>query len=219
MKRSLALGALFAIAVASLVFAQASGRATLRTPAGDHPFTYIEQSGQIYVSAGDVVTGLGGTLEPDSSGYKVTLDGVGAAFGTDSQYAVVRDALIEMPVPAIVVEGSAYVPWQFFQGLLSNTRGLDVAWDQTGPALLVRPMQRDAVGVGVSLANVQGISKVVLTLTGPLEYSVETEPGAYVVRFRGPIRPPFQQQAYDDPYIRAVIFSGNEMRIMLTARM
>lgn len=64
MKRLLSLGAVLVLAVASIVLAQTSGQATLRTQSGDHPITVVQQSGQTYVSATDVVTGLGGTIVP-----------------------------------------------------------------------------------------------------------------------------------------------------------
>src|SRR5687767_3686058 len=184
MKRLLSLGTLLLLAVASIVLAQSSGQATLRTSAGDTPFTYVVQSGQTYVAAAEVVTGLGGTLAPDANGYKVTLGTTVAAFASDSRFGVVRDDLIEMPVPPIAIEGAPYVPWQFFQGLLAKTSGFDATWDAANHVLLVRPLQRDIVTVQPSVANVQGIAKVVLTLSAPAEYTILKEQGAYVVRFK-----------------------------------
>jgi len=226
MKRLFSLGALVVLAAAlivallggtSAVFAQSSGQATLRTPTATHPFTYVEQSGQVYVSAEEVLAGLGGTLAPDSSGFKVTVAGVTAGFGPDSRYAVVRDDLIEMPVPPISIEGKPFVPWQFFQGFLGKAQSMDVAWDAATHSLVVRPAQRDAVSVQVSVANVQGISKTVITLSAPAEYSIVKEPGAYVVRFRAPVQAPFADQTYEDPAIARVVFSGSDLRILLTA--
>ena len=121
MKRLLPLGALLLFAIASIVLAQVSGQGTLRTATGDQPFTYIEQAGHTYVSAEQVAAALGGTLSTDANGTKVTLGNHVAAFGPDSRFGVIRDDLIEMPVPPIVVEGKPYVPWQFFQGMLSKT--------------------------------------------------------------------------------------------------
>ncbi|HYK05210.1 MAG TPA: N-acetylmuramoyl-L-alanine amidase [Thermoanaerobaculia bacterium] len=217
MKRLLSLGILLVLAVASIVLAQTSGQATLRTPAGDHPFTYVQQSGQIYVNATEVATALGGTIAPDANGFKVTVGGATAAFGADSRYGVVRDDLIEMPVPPIAIEGKPYVPWQFFQGFLAKATSQDVAWDAAARTLVVRPLTRDAVGVQVSVANVQGISKIVLTLSAPSEYSIVKEPQAYLVRFRAPVRAPFGEQTYEDPYIAKVTFAGSDLRIQLTA--
>ena len=216
MKRLLSLGVLALFLLASIVFAQVSGQGTLRTPAGDHPFTYVEQSGQTYVSAEQIATALGGSIAADANGTKVTINGNVAAFGPDSRYGVIRDDLIEMPVPPIVVEGKSYVPWQFFQGLLSKTSQLDVTWDAATRVLTARPQQRDAVGVQVSVANVQGISKIVATLSAPAEYAITKEPNAYVVRFKVPVRAPFPEQAYEDPYIAKLTFAGNDMRIQLT---
>ncbi len=217
MKRLLSLGFLLVLAVASIVLAQTSGQGTLRTPAGDQPFTYVLQSGQVYVNATEIVTALGGTITPDSNGYKVTAGNATAAFGADSRYGVVRDDLIEMPVPPITIEGKPYVPWQFFQGFLAKASQQDVAWDGATKVLLVRPMQRDAIGVQVSVANVQGISKIVMTLSAPAEYGILKEPQAYVVRFRSPVRPPFAEQTYEDPAIARVSFTGSDLRIHLTA--
>lgn len=221
MKRLPVLGALALLTLASLVFAQVSGsvsgQATLRTATGDHPFTYIEQSGQTYVSAEQVAVALGGSVAADANGTKVTLGTNVAAFGPDSRYGVIRDDLIEMPVPPIVVEGKPYVPWQFFQGLLSKASSLDVTWDAASRVLAVRPQLRDAVGVQVSVANVQGISKIVLTLSAQAEYAIVKEPNAYVVRFKVPVRAPFGEQTYEDPYIARLTFAGSDLRIQLTA--
>jgi N-acetylmuramoyl-L-alanine amidase len=217
MKRLLALGALAVLALASIVFAQVSGQGTLRLPTGEHPFTYIEQGGQTYVSAEQVTAALGGTLTPDANGFKVAVGGNVAAFGPDSRYGVIRDDLIEMPVPPIEVEGKPYVPWQFFQGMLAKTASLDVGWDPGTRVLAARPQARDAVGVQVSVTNVQGISKIVLTLSGPAEYGILKEPDAYVVRFRVPVRAPFTEQDYEDPYVAKVTFAGSDLRIQLTA--
>ncbi|HYH07599.1 MAG TPA: N-acetylmuramoyl-L-alanine amidase [Thermoanaerobaculia bacterium] len=217
MKRLLSLGALALLTLASIVLAQTSGQATLRTPTGSFPFTYTEQSGQLYVSAGDVVSGLGGTIAPDANGFKVTIGNATAAFGPDSRYGVVREDLIEMPVPPIAIEGKPFVPWQFFQGFLSKAASQDVIWDAATRTLTVRAATRDAVGVTVSLANVQGISKIVLTLSAPAEYGIVKEPQAYVVRFRTPVRAPFGEQVYEDPHVARITFAGSDLRIHLTA--
>jgi N-acetylmuramoyl-L-alanine amidase len=163
------------------------------------------------------MAGLGGSFTPDANGYKVTLGNHVAAFGTDSRYGVIREDLIEMPVPPIAVEGKPYVPWQFFQGLLSRTSSLDVTWDASTRVLAVRPQELNAVGVQVSVANLQGISKVVVTLSGPAEYTILREPGAYVVRFKAPLRAPYAEQAFEDPHVARVVFAISDLRIQLTA--
>ena len=216
MKRLLALGLLTLLAVASIVLAQSSEQGTLRTSAGDTPFTYVVQSGHTYVSATEIVAGLGGTLTPDANGYKVSLGNTVAAFASDSRFGVVRDDLIEMPVPPITIEGKPYVPWQFFQGFLGKAASMDVTWDPATHLMLVKPMQRDAIAVQPSVANVQGITKVVLTLSGPAEYSIVKEAQAYTIRFRSALRPPFAEQAYEDPYIAKLAFAGSDLRIQLT---
>jgi N-acetylmuramoyl-L-alanine amidase len=217
MKRLTSLGLVAVLAAASIVLAQSSGQGVLRTPSGDHPFTYVVQSGQTYVSAAEVVAGLGGTMTNDASGYKITYNNVLAAFGPDSRFGVVREDLIEMPVPPIAVEGKPFVPWQFFQGLLASAASLDANWDPAAHVLLVRPQQQNAIGVQASVANVQGTSKIVLTLAAHAEYSIIKEQGAYTVRFKTPIRAPFGEQTYDDPHVSKLTFTGNDLRIQLTA--
>ena len=217
MKRLFSLVAVLSVlALATIVLAQSTGQATLRAPGGDRPFTYVMQSGQTYVSAEEVAAGLGGTVTADANGYKIAVGNAVGAFGPDSRFGVVRDDLIEMPTPPIAVDGRPYVPWQFFQGLLGKAAGLDVVWDATTHVLLVRPQQQSAVGVQVSVVDVQGISKIVLTLSGPAEYGISKEPQAYVITFRAPLRSPFSEQTYDDPHISRLLFTGSELRIELT---
>jgi N-acetylmuramoyl-L-alanine amidase len=217
MKRLLSLGLLAVLTVASIVLAQSSGQGTLRTPSGDHPVTFVVQNGQTYLSATEIITALGGTITPDSSGYKISYNNVLAAFGPDSRFGVVREDLIEMPVPPIAIEGKPFVPWQFFQGFLASAATLDATWDPATRVLLVRPQQQNAIAVQVSVANVQGISKIVLTLSAHAEYSIIREQGAYTIRFKTPIRAPFSEQTYDDPHVTKLTFAGNDLRIALTA--
>ncbi len=218
MKRFLPLGILVVLAaLASIVLAQSPSQATLRTPTGDHVVNLVVRGGQTYFSAEDVLSSFGGTVTADGTGYKVTLGNAVAAFGPDSRFGVIRDDLIEMPVPPIAIEGHAFVPWQFFQGFLSKASDLEVTWDPSTRVIQARPQQHNATGVQVSVANVQGISKIVLTLTAPIEYSITKEQGAYTVHFKTSIRPPFVEQAYDDPSVAKASFAGNDLRIQLTA--
>src|SRR5512132_2085699 len=188
MKRLTTIGAFVVIAVTSMVLAQTTtSQAILRTPSGDHQIRYLVQAGDTYVPAGDVAAALGGTIAPDATGFRVTINSAVAAFGPDSRYGVIRDDLIEMPTPPIVVEGNPYVAWQFFQGYLSKAADLEVTWDPAARILNVRPQQHAIIGVQFSVANVQGTSKVVVTLSGPTDYAIAKDPGTYTIRFKGPI--------------------------------
>ena len=69
----------------------------------------------------------------------------------------------------------------------------------------------------VSVANVQGISKVVITLSAPADYSIIKESAAYTIRFRNPIRAPYVEQAHEDPYVTKTSFVGNDLHIQLSA--
>ncbi len=204
-------------ALASIVLAQQPSQATLRTAAGDRPVTTVQMSGQTYFSAGDVLAALGGTLTPDSTGFRVTLNNTVAAFGPDSRFGVVRDDLIEMPAPPVVVDGKPYVPWQFFHGFLKRAIDNEAAWDPAARVLAIRSAQHNVVSVQASVTNVQDISKVVLALSGPAEYGIVRQPGAYTIAFRTPIHAPFAEQNVEDPYVQKLAFAGNELRIQLSA--
>jgi N-acetylmuramoyl-L-alanine amidase len=211
--------ALFLLAQAPPTTAPANpaNQATVRTANGDHKVTIAQQNGQTYFAADEVIAALGGTLSHEGNGFKASFNNSVAAFGTDSRFAVVKDDLIEMPVPPVTIDNRPFVPWQFFQGFLLRSSGLDATWDPAARLLQIHPAQTTAVGIQVSVANVQGISKLVLTLTAPAEYAIVKEPGAYTVRFKSAIKAPYVEQAHEDPYVAKTSFIGNDLRIQLTA--
>ncbi|HUJ12870.1 MAG TPA: N-acetylmuramoyl-L-alanine amidase [Thermoanaerobaculia bacterium] len=212
MKRFLPL---FVLAAATILLAQSPNQATLRAPNGDHPVTMTQAGGQTLFAADEFMAALGGAVSPDGTGFKATLNDTMAAFGPDSRFAVVRDELIEMPVAPSVVDGRPYVPLEFFKGYLAKAADLETAWDPIARVLTVRPTQRTVIGVQLSVANVQGISKVVITLSGPADYTIIKEQTAYTIRFKTQIRAPFASQAYDDPYVGRATFTGSDLRLDL----
>src|SRR5437764_192974 len=205
------------ILLASLVLAQAAAPATLRLPSGDKPIQTTQQGGVTFFAADQVLAAVGGTIVPSCTGFKATLNNNVAAFGADSRFAVVRDELIEVPVAPLIIDGRPYVPLQFFQGFLPRAAQLDLTWDPLTRVMQARPAQQTAVGVQLSVANVQGLSKVVITRAAPAESSIIKEPAAYVIRFRNPIRAPYVEQAHEDPYVTKTSFVGNDLRIQLSA--
>jgi N-acetylmuramoyl-L-alanine amidase len=204
--------------LATLLLAQVSAQqATLHTPAGDKPVATTRQGAQTLFAVDDVMAALGGTVTKDANGWKATINNTTAAFGTDSRFAVVKEDLIEMPLAPVSVEGRAYVAWQFFNGFLSRAAEQEVSLDPVRNVLSVRPLQHNVVSVQLSVANVQGISKTVLTLSGPVDYAIVKEANAYVVRFKTPIKAPFAEQSFDDPNVQKAIFTTADLRIQLTA--
>jgi len=224
MTRSISVTAI-ALGSAVLLLAQAptpappnpANQATLRAPNGDKPVTIAHQNNQTYFAADEVIAALGGSVTRDGNGFKASLNNTVASFGTDSRFGVVKDDLIEMPIPPVTIDNRPFVPWQFFQGFLVRSSNLDATWDPAARVLQIRPAQTTAVGITVSVANVQGISKVVLTLTAPADYTIIKEPGAYTIRFKNPIRAPYVEQAHEDAYVAKTSFIGNDLRIQLTA--
>jgi N-acetylmuramoyl-L-alanine amidase len=225
MTRSLSLTAI-ALASALFLLAQApptpappnpANQATLRAANGDHVITVARQNGQTYFAADEAISALGGVVTHEGNGFKAALNNTVAAFGTDSRFGVVKDDLIEMPVPPVTIDNRPFVPWQFFQGFLIRSSNLDVTWDPSARLLQIRQAQTTTVGVQVSVANVLGISKVVLTLTAPADYTIIKEAGAYTVRFRNAIRAPYVEQTHEDQYVAKTSFAGNDLHIQLTA--
>jgi N-acetylmuramoyl-L-alanine amidase len=208
---------LLAVLAASFLLAQASSQATLRAPNGDHPLGVVQQGGVTFFAADQLLAALGGTVVGDANGFKATLNNTVAAFGPDSRFAVVRDELIEMPVAPLVIDGHPYAPAQFFQSFLPRAAQLDATWDPAARVLQVKAAQQSVIAAQVSVANVQGISKVVITLSAPAEYSILKEPAAYVIRFRAPVRAPYVEQAHEDPYVTKTSFVGSDLRIQLSA--
>src|SRR5262245_10140805 len=142
-----------------LLLAQtATQQGTLRTPAGDKPVSITHQGSQTLFAVDEVVSILGGTVAKDANGWKATLNNTTAAFGTDSRFAVVRDDLIEMPLAPMSVDGRPFVPWQFFNGFLNRASEQEASFDPVNRVLSVRPLQKSAVSLQLSVANVQGVS-------------------------------------------------------------
>lgn len=216
MKRLLIFTVTALLALGSLVFAQSASQATLRMPSGDHAIASLTQNGQTFFAADDVLSALGGTLRPEGNGFAVALNNVQAAFGTDSRFAVVREDLIEMAAPPLSVDGKPFATIQFFQGFLARAAELDTAWDPASHVLSVRPLQRSVVGAQMSVANVQGVTKVVVTLTAPVEYAILKSPNTYIIRFKSPIRGPAGEQTHEDPNVAKTSCGVNDVRIQLT---
>lgn len=217
MKRFLVAASLAALTITSIVVAQVSSQATLRTSAGDKPVMFMVQNGQTFISATDVITALGGTIEPDSTGFKLTFNNTMAAFGPDTRFAVVREDLIEMPVAPVIIGGVPFVPWQFFDGFLAKASDQEAVWDPAARVLTIRTRQQSIIAVQMTVTDVEDISKIVLTLSGPTEYSIQKEPAAYTIHFKAPLRAPFAEQAYDDPNVSHATFTGSDLRIQLTS--
>jgi len=216
MKRFILVVTLSILAAASIVVAQSTTQATLRLQNGDRPIAIAHQGGLTFFSAEDVVAAMGGSVAADAHGFRVTVNNNIAAFGPDSRFGVVRDDLIEMPVAPVIIENRPFVPIQFFQGFLAKTADLDVVWDERARLMQIRPLQHTVVGVQVSVANVQGISKIVFTLSQSSGYAIVKEQGAYTIRFAAQIRPPFAEQAYEDLHVAKISFAGTDARIQLT---
>ncbi|MGA7617456.1 MAG: N-acetylmuramoyl-L-alanine amidase [Thermoanaerobaculia bacterium] len=197
---------------AAIVFAQTTSTATLSLPGSQRTIATVESNGRTFFSADDVVTALGGTVTSDNHGFLATIGDQQAAFGPDTRFGVVRDDLIEMPVEPMVVDGRAYVPWQFFQGVLQKSSNQQVSWDATNRILAIRPSPKQTLNAQLSLVDLGGLSKLVIQLSGKSDYDVSRERDYYAIRFKSPIQAP-PEQSFDDPLVTRMVSRNNEIDV------
>lgn len=215
MKRSIIFIAAAVLALASIVLAQSTPQAVLRTSTGDRPVSIVKQGEQTLFAADEVLAAFGGTITRERNGFKVKLGNVEAAFAPDSRFAVVREDLIEMPVVPTVVDNRAFVPAAFFDGYLRRSAALMVTWDPAANVLTASPQPRQAIRAQISVVDLPDLSKVVISLSSPTEYSVSREPARYLIRFTQPVEGPFAEQRYESPQVSRVAFGANEAVIEL----
>jgi N-acetylmuramoyl-L-alanine amidase len=215
MKRLVIFAAVAALAVASLVLAQSTTRATLRLPAGDRPLEVVRQ-GELFVSADDIFPALGGSASREGGGMLLRLNQYQAAIAPESRYAVVRDDLIEMSAAPLFIDGRVYLPVGFVDRFLKMAADLEARWNPSATVLTIAPPASQAVTAQVSLVDLSDFSKLVIQTSQPIEYRIERQARALVIRFAVPVRAPFQDQQFDNPHVSRVQFGASEARIALT---
>lgn len=216
MRKLVPVAVLTALAATTAVWGQVANKATLAGPSGTHEITYVEQNGETLLLAEEAAIALGGRVSRDNRGYRVFVGKGEAAFGTDSRYAVVGEDLFEMPTAPSVIEGRAYVPWQFFQALARQTLELDLSWNAATRTFTTAPLQRQSVSATVSVVQIEDLTKVVLELSAPAEYTIARQPNGFTFRFKNPIRAPFTERPFENPHVRRVTFSGSDVHVELT---
>jgi N-acetylmuramoyl-L-alanine amidase len=215
MKRLVLFAAVAALAVASLVLAQSTSRATLRLPAGDRPLEVVRQ-GELFVSAEDILQALGGSASREGGGMLLRLNQHQAAVAAESRYAVVRDDLIEMSAAPLFIDGRVYLPVGFIDRFLKMAADLEARWNPSATVLTIAPPASQAVTAQVSLVDLSDFSKLVIQTSQPTEYRIERQARSLVIRFAVPVRAPFQEQQFDNPHVSRVQFGASEARVELT---
>lgn len=211
--RAAFLVAILAVA-AGVVLAQSSETATLRTPSGDRPVTFVTQAGLTFFSAEEFFTALGGAVTQDATGSRVTLRNLSGAFGTESRFGVVGDELIEMPVAPLRIEGKPFVPLAYLQGFL-RAAGEDLGFDAATKMFTIVRSAPKSAAAQVSLVEVESTSKLVIQLSSPIEHTVTREQAGYRIRFRGNVQGPFTEQSYENPHVSRISFGTNEIFVTL----
>ena len=217
MRRAMTAVAVTAVAIAGLLYAQTPEPALLKSPQGEASISTLELNTNTYLAADDFVKALGGTMVPDGAGYKVTLYGKLGAFAPDHQYGVVREELIAMPALPTVIEGRAFVPWQFFRGFLATAADLDLQWNPQERIFTVSPRVRQSLTASISVIDLDDITKVVIQLSGKTEFTISRRQQSYIVRFGNPIGAPFVEQSYQNPHLARALFRASEVEFQLTS--
>ena len=207
--------AAIALAYATYVWAQGSSAAKLRGPAGEQSITVVQQGGQPFFPVDRVLAAVGGTVTKVPEGFKATVGGLDVAFASDSRYAVVRDRMIEMPQPPMIVEGRPFAPVQFFAGFLRLAAGLDAVWDPAAATLDLKALPVQTLEIQSSVVDVQNLTKIVLQLSGPTDYTIGREAGALVVHLKSPIKAAAAEQKFDSVYVSGMSFGAQDVRIEL----
>lgn len=215
MKRLISIAAVAGLAIGSLVWAQTSTRAKLKTPTGERAISVVQQGALPFFSVDDVVAAFGGKVTRDPEGFRASVNGVEMSFATDSRYAIIRDAVVELPAAPAVIDNRAYVPWQFFQSLLRTAVGLEVTWDQAALVLEVKAAPRKVVSAQASVVDLEGLTKIVIQVSEPVEFALERETGYYVVRLRSTLRATAPELPVDNPLVTRLEFREDQVRVAL----
>lgn len=216
MKRAVPTAVLALVAAATIVLAQSPGRATLRSQNGDAVVSTITIDGNLFVSADEFVTGLGGTIEQDGPGYNVSLLGRLGAFGIDSQYGVVRDELIQMPALPVIVEARPYVPWQFFRGFIASAGDLELTWNPAEQVFTIQPRIRETLGGRLSLVQIDDVSKLVIQLDRKTDFAVTDAELGYVIRLANPVSLQAPEFTFQNPHLASITVDGRNLALTLT---
>lgn len=185
----LAAGALLvAVALQGPALGAVAASATFVGPSGVSAIVRAsERDGRTFLSVNDVVTALGGTLQWDqaSGSYEVTLKGHSAVFGVESPVAVVDTRLVTLGASVRGEGREAWADPDFFARVLGSV--LEAAFTWNGPArtLAARRAEVPEVGVEVSVADYQGVTKVVFRLSEARPYRVEKGEDQVLLRFPG----------------------------------
>jgi len=215
MKKIIPLFTAVAIAVAGLVWAQQPLQATVRTSAGDRSVQIVQQGEQTFFPVDEVMAILGGRVVRDPEGFRASLNNVEVSFAADSRYAVIGNEMIEMPEPPAVIEGRAFVPWQFFSGFMKTASGVETSWNAAASVLEFRPAVREVLSAQASVVDLQGMTKIVIQLSGRTEYSISREPSFFTVRLGSPIQKPAAELTVSDPLVSRISYAEREIRIDL----
>lgn len=214
MKRIAATLILAALALVSSGRAQ-SLPAMLRGAGQDRAILVIEQAGTFYVPADVVTEALGGTLQGDRAGYRITFGETIAGFTLESRFGAAGDELIEMPAPPISVDDRPFVPWTFFRDLLRLVSDRDLRWDPATRILEVGEFTLDAVSVQISVVELEAITKILLQFPRQIEHSIRREPTAFVIETRPPLRTDRPDQSFGSPLLDRITARDRQIVIQL----
>lgn len=208
--------AILLLLIAPIAWAQLSDQAILRTQAVEEPITIVQQEGIVYFPIDRIVVALGGEFLRTPRGFAMILDGHRVTFGPGDLEAIAGENLISLgDRPAIVIEGRPFVPLRFVRDFLRPIE-LEPQWDGSSKAISIEPLRREVVGVEASLTRVGPLTKIIVELTKPTQFSIVRRTGSYVVQFRNPISADSPETDFDDPLVSKLVFGPSSIEIFLT---
>jgi N-acetylmuramoyl-L-alanine amidase len=217
---ALALGAL--LAVAGAASAVPVPPATFVSPTGSSLVVRaLDADGRTFVSVGDVVTALGGTLtfEAATGSYELKIGPHTAVFGTETPIAVVDTRLVQLAAPVRGEGSAAFADADFYSRVLSPLFGVTFAWDRATRTLAARRVETPEVGVEATVSAFEGTTKVVFRFTQPPSFKAEKGDEQVVLRFPGVrLVPSVPEVAVDDARVARLLLRPGELAVVLKGK-
>lgn len=212
----------FAAALACAGRAAAAPPATFVPPSGvPVSVAATDADGKTFVSVGDVVAVLGGTLafEAATGSFDLRIGAHTAVFGTETAIAVVDTKLVPLAAPVRSAGTAAFADADFFSRVLSPLFAVTFAWDRANRTLAARRVETPEIGVEATVSAFEGTTKVVFGFTQAPPFRVEKGEDQVVLRFPGvKLVPAVPELLVDDSRVARLFLRPAELAVVLKGK-
>ena len=180
-----------------------------------------DADGKTFVSVGDIVAVLGGTLsyEAATGSYELKTGTHTAVFGTETAIAVVDTRLVQLASPVRGEGSTAFADADFFARVLSPLFGVTFTWDRAARTLVARRVETPEIGVEATVSAFEGTTKVVFRFTQSPPFRVEKGDEQVVLRFPGvKLVPPVPEMPVDDSRVARLLLRPTELAVVLKGK-